>query len=133
MATINQLSSVDTLQGGDQIPVYDQSNGDARKASMSTLLQYIDANVTLPTGTVYSYDTVANVTVAAGLAVGDYVVTKGYNFAGDGGGASYRIVANGTGVADGGSYIYLSGSGRQAELLFTDGVVYVDQIGRAHV
>jgi hypothetical protein len=129
MATINQLSSVDTLQGGDQIPVYDQSNGDARKASMTTLLQYIDSNITLPTGTVYSYDTVANVTVAAGLAVGDYVVTKGYNFAGDGGGASYRIVANGTGVADGGSYIYLSGSGRQAELLFTDGVVYVDQFG----
>lgn len=129
MATINQLSSVDSLQNGDQIPVYDQSNGDARKASMSTLLSYIESNIELPAGTVYSYDTVANMTVAAGLAVGDYIVTKGYNFAGDGGGASYRIVANGTGVADGGSYIYLSGSGVQAELLFTDGVVYVDQFG----
>jgi hypothetical protein len=41
MATINQLSSVDTLQGGDQIPVYDQSNGDARKASMTTLASYM--------------------------------------------------------------------------------------------
>lgn len=41
MATINQLSAVDSLQGGDQIPVYDQSNGDARKASMTTLSTYI--------------------------------------------------------------------------------------------
>jgi hypothetical protein len=41
MATINQLSSLDTLQGGDQIPVYDQSNGDARKASMTTIANYV--------------------------------------------------------------------------------------------
>ena len=41
MATINQLSAVDVLQGGDQIPVYDQSNGDARKASITTLKNYV--------------------------------------------------------------------------------------------
>jgi hypothetical protein len=41
MATINQLSAVDVLQGGDQIPVYDQSNGDARKASITTLKDYV--------------------------------------------------------------------------------------------
>lgn len=49
MATINQLSSVDTLQGGDQFPVYDQSNGDARKVSLTTLTAYIEANIT-PSG-----------------------------------------------------------------------------------
>jgi len=49
MATINQLSSVDTLQGGDQFPVYDQSNGDARKTSLTTLTAYIEANIT-PSG-----------------------------------------------------------------------------------
>lgn len=42
MATINQLSSVDTLQGGDQFPVYDQSNGDARKVSLTTLSAFIN-------------------------------------------------------------------------------------------
>ena len=41
MATINQLSSVDSLQGGDQIPIYDQSNGDARKTSLTTLAAFI--------------------------------------------------------------------------------------------
>ena len=45
MTTINRLSSVDTLQGGDQIPVYDQSNGDARKSSLSLLLSWIQANI----------------------------------------------------------------------------------------
>ena len=48
MATINQLSAVDSLQGGDQIPVYDASNGDARKASMSTVLDYIESNFASP-------------------------------------------------------------------------------------
>jgi hypothetical protein len=129
MATINQLSSVDNLQGGDQVPVYDQSNGDARKASMTAVLDYISANINLPDGTVYSYDTVASMVTASGLQVGDYVVTKGYRTAGDGGGASYQIVANGTGTADGGSFIYLSTTGLQAQLLFVDGVVYVDQFG----
>lgn len=46
MATINELSAIDTLVGGDQLPVYDASNGDARKASLTTLLTYIQANLT---------------------------------------------------------------------------------------
>lgn len=41
MATINQLSAVDSLQGGDQIPIYDSSNGDARKSSLTLLTSYI--------------------------------------------------------------------------------------------
>lgn len=41
MPTINRLSAVDSLQDGDQLPVYDQSNGDARKASISVLLSLI--------------------------------------------------------------------------------------------
>lgn len=46
MATINELSAIDVLTGGDQLPVYDASNGDARKASLTTLLTYIQANLT---------------------------------------------------------------------------------------
>jgi len=43
MSTINRLSSVDVLQPGDQIPVWDSSNGDTRKASMSTLLAFVES------------------------------------------------------------------------------------------
>jgi hypothetical protein len=42
MPTINQLASLNQLSGSDQIPVYSASNGDARKASISTLLTYIE-------------------------------------------------------------------------------------------
>ena len=48
MSTINRLSSVDALQPGDLIPVWDGSNGDTRKASMSTLLAYIESNFADP-------------------------------------------------------------------------------------
>ena len=46
MTTINQLSTVDSLQSSDQLPVYDASNGDARKASISTLQSYMQSNLT---------------------------------------------------------------------------------------
>lgn len=42
MPTINQLAQLNQLSGSDQIPVYSASNGDARKASISTLLTYIE-------------------------------------------------------------------------------------------
>ncbi len=41
MTQINRLSTLDKLGPGDQIPVFDTSNGDARKASVSTLLAYM--------------------------------------------------------------------------------------------
>ena len=47
MTTINRLSATDTLTGGDLLPVYKASQGDARKASLSTLLAYINANATI--------------------------------------------------------------------------------------
>lgn len=37
MATINQLSSVDTLADGDQFPLFSEAQGDARKVSFETL------------------------------------------------------------------------------------------------
>ena len=48
MPEINQLTSIDTLSGSDLIPVYQASNSDTRKSSMSTLLSYIEDNLTLP-------------------------------------------------------------------------------------
>lgn len=46
MTTINKLSAVDALAAGDLVPVYDSSNGDARKASMSVLAAYVQTLLT---------------------------------------------------------------------------------------
>jgi len=54
MTTINQLSSVDSLASGDTVPLYDQSNGDARKFSISTLQAYMQANLTFSSGISYT-------------------------------------------------------------------------------
>ena len=47
MPTINQLSSVDDLSGGDLFPVYVSADGDARKVSATNLRDFIlsDASV----------------------------------------------------------------------------------------
>lgn len=45
MSTINQLSALDTVVAGDLVAVYSQTNGDARKAAMSVLLAYMQANL----------------------------------------------------------------------------------------
>jgi hypothetical protein len=41
MPTISQLTAVSSVQDTDQIPVYSTNNGDARKASLSTLKAYL--------------------------------------------------------------------------------------------
>lgn len=43
MPTINQLSAVSSLSGSDLLPIYSAQNGDARKASLNTLLDWIEA------------------------------------------------------------------------------------------
>lgn len=62
MPTINQLSALSSLSAGDSIPVYAASQGDARRASFTTLTEYLsDAFSTL---TVSSYVKTEAVTVA---------------------------------------------------------------------
>ncbi|MBU6163086.1 MAG: hypothetical protein KGO50_18400, partial [Myxococcales bacterium] len=41
MPTINQLTAVDTVSGGDQVPIYAPNQGDARKASMTTIREFM--------------------------------------------------------------------------------------------
>lgn len=53
-----------------------------------------------------------------GLRPGDLIQTAGYHSAGDGGGATYRVVAAGTGIVDGGEFINLPASGTQARAQF---------------
>lgn len=48
MPKINELSAMDSMDAGDNIPVFDVSNGDARKASMSLLTEYFQSVLTHP-------------------------------------------------------------------------------------
>ena len=68
MATINQLSALDTLAAGDLLAVYSSSSGDARKVAASVLLAYIQANLDFP-GLVTQY--------AAPLAAATVQITDG--------------------------------------------------------
>jgi len=43
MTDINRLTAVDSLSGGDNFPLYDQSNGDARRTSLTTLTSYLQS------------------------------------------------------------------------------------------
>jgi hypothetical protein len=44
MPTINQLSTVTQVSGGDQFPLYVTSQGDARRCSVTTMITYMQAN-----------------------------------------------------------------------------------------
>ena len=48
MPTINQLSTLNTLSTADQMVVYSTNNGDARKASLQTLLNLVAASYAAP-------------------------------------------------------------------------------------
>lgn len=48
MTSINKLSALDTLSGGDLLAVWATGNGDTRKASMTLLTSYITGQLDLP-------------------------------------------------------------------------------------
>lgn len=48
MPTINELNATDSPSGSDQIPIYSQSNGDARKLSLTNLLKFISRSFASP-------------------------------------------------------------------------------------
>jgi hypothetical protein len=48
MTTINKLSALDTLTGGDQLAVWATGNGDTRKASMNLVASYVTGTLDLP-------------------------------------------------------------------------------------
>jgi hypothetical protein len=136
MTTINRLSSIDSLQDSDQIPVFDESNGDARKASMSTLSDYISSAISSLNEDIFVYDTVSDLKASTVLQYGYIAETKGYHSSGDRGGARYLIV-NAVDYAssdfaeqstpDGYADFYLN-DGKIAYLLAGD-VVHVEQAG----
>lgn len=49
MPTINQLNQVSQVYTSDQIPIYSNANGDARKASIQQLLELFETSFASPT------------------------------------------------------------------------------------
>lgn len=48
MPYINQLPALDQLSGGDQLPVYSPVNGDARRVSIASLIEFFQGNFADP-------------------------------------------------------------------------------------
>lgn len=44
MPTINQLPTVTQVSGGDQFPLYVTNQGDARRCSVTTMIEYMEEN-----------------------------------------------------------------------------------------
>lgn len=78
---------------------------------------------------VKTFNTVSELKAFSALSVGQYVKTIGYNNIFDGGGNDYYIVAAGTGIDDGGTFIDLPASGFQARGLFTNNIADVKKFG----
>jgi len=55
MPQINQLPLLNTVSGGDQLPVYSPNNGDARRLPVSSLLTYFQQTFASPTLAVSLY------------------------------------------------------------------------------
>jgi len=62
MVTINQLSTLSTVSPGDKLPIYANDQGDARKVSVATLLDYFESTFASP-----EYTTVINAPTASGF------------------------------------------------------------------
>lgn len=68
MPQINQLTAVDSVVGADQVPIYSSGQGDARKAAMSVILQYMQDNLTFSESGI-SYTTQYAAPSATGFSV----------------------------------------------------------------
>lgn len=55
MTTINQLNAVDTPSGSDLLPIYSQSNGDARKISLTNFANWLKTQFTASDDKVTQY------------------------------------------------------------------------------
>lgn len=69
----------------------------------------------------FRFNAVSQMAAEPNLTTGDRVEVRGYYQNNDGGGNVFEIVAAATGVADGGAFIDLVGSGLQAKALFPEG------------
>lgn len=78
MPTINQLSNLSQVSGGDLLPIYVPNNGDARKVSVSQLLAYFQQTFAAPTvaTNLYVPSTGFNVTVPTPVSEQQWMILQ---------------------------------------------------------
>jgi hypothetical protein len=78
MPTINQLSGISQVSGGDLLPVYVSNNGDARKVSITQLLQYFQQTFAAPTvaTNLYTLGTGFNITVPTPVSEQQWMIIQ---------------------------------------------------------
>jgi len=78
MPTINQLPLLAQVSPGDQVPVYSPNNGDARRLSVSSLMQYFQQTFASPTlaTNVYTPGTGFNVAVPTPVAAQQWMLIQ---------------------------------------------------------
>lgn len=78
MPTINQLSGISQVSGGDLLPVYVSNNGDARKVSITQLLQYFQQVFASPTvaTNLYTPGTGFNITVPTPVSEQQWMILQ---------------------------------------------------------
>jgi hypothetical protein len=78
MPTINQLSGISQVSGGDLLPIYVPNNGDARKVSVSQLLQYFQQTFAAPTvaTNLYTPGTGFNITVPTPVSEQQWMILQ---------------------------------------------------------
>lgn len=78
MPAINQLSLLSQISSGDQLPVYSQNNGDARRISIGALLQYFQQQFASPTlaTNVYTPGTGFNIAVPTPVSQQQWILIQ---------------------------------------------------------
>ena len=78
MTTINQLSGLSQVSGGDLLPIYVPNNGDARKVSVSQLLAYFQTSFAAPTvaTNLFTPGTGFNITVPTPVSTQQWMVIQ---------------------------------------------------------
>jgi hypothetical protein len=78
MAQINQLALMSSVSSGEQLPVYSPTNGDARRVSIGTLLDYFEQTFASPTlaTNVYTPGTGFNLAVPTPVAAQQWMLIQ---------------------------------------------------------
>lgn len=134
MPTINKLPLLDTISGGDQLPVYSPNAGDARRMSINSLADYIEDNVIVPNNAAnVTYDPAGTGATARTVQakLRDVVSVKDFGAVGDG-------VADDTAAIqaalDTGNSVYLpDGTYKTTSPLYLDGGAVLLGAGNANV
>lgn len=66
---INKLSAADALAAGDQLALYSTAQGDDRKASLTTLITFLEANMTALDGVFVDFESQYAAPAASGFNV----------------------------------------------------------------